>query len=250
VVPVTDFEIQAGWQSVLGRILADARRLGRRGVLAFDLDSTLLDNRPRQAALVQRYVRERGGAPALANFDVRHLHTGFDMREALVRQGLGTDEAQRFLADFRPYWREHFFTSEACTADVPVAGAVEYVRDAFASGAELAYVTARPEAMRKGTVDVLGRHGFPLPGERVQLWMKADGSVSDEDFKRSTHRLLSSRGQVLAAFDNEPMHANDYRASFPEATVVLLATGHSGRERTLADGILAVPHFAVSATEG
>lgn len=247
---MTDFEIHPEWQSILGRVLADARRLGPKAVLAFDLDSTLLDNRPRQAALVQRYVRERGGVQALASFDVRHLHTGFDMREALLRQGLGTDEALRFLADFRPYWREHFFTSEACAADVPVRGAPEYVRHAFASGAQLAYVTARPEAMRPGTLDVLGRYGFPLPAERVQLWMKTDATVSDDDFKRSTHRLLASRGQVLAAFDNEPTHANDYRASFPEATVVLLATGHSGRESTLAEGILAVPHFAVAATEG
>jgi hypothetical protein len=246
---VTDFEIQRDWEKVLGRVLADAERLGARAVLAFDLDSTLLDNRPRQAALVQRFAKERGGAEALANFEVRHLHTGFDMREALLRQGLGAEEALLFLADFRPYWREHFFTSAACRADVPVRGAAEYVRRAFATGAQLAYVTARPEAMRPGTLETLGRHRFPPPGERVALWMKDVPDVSDEDFKRSTHLLLSSRGQLLAAFDNEPSHANDFRASFPEATVVLLATGHSGRVSRLAEGIVAVPHFAFDAKE-
>ena len=73
--------------------------------------------------------------------------------------------------------------------------------------------------------------------------MQIDPAVTDEDFKRSTHRHLLERGCVLAAFDNEPGHANDYRASFPQATVVLLATGDSGRVATLAEGIVAAPHF-------
>jgi len=55
---------------------------------------------------------------------------------------------------------------------------------------------------------------------------------------------------VLAAFDNEPGHANDYRASFPEATVVLVATGHSGRVGTLADGIVIVPHLDIEGATG
>ena len=108
----------------------------------------------------------------------------------------------------------------------------------------MAYVTARPEDMRAGTLETLGRHGFPLPGSAVTLWMKGENLETDEEFKRSTHQGLQVRGQVVAAFDNEPGHANDYRASFPQATVVLLATGHSGRVSTLAEGIVPVPHFA------
>jgi len=73
--------------------------------------------------------------------------------------------------------------------------------------------------------------------------MKADPETPDETFKRGTHRHLAERGRVLAAFDNEPGHVNDYRASFPEATVVLLATGHSGRVDALAQGIVVVPHL-------
>jgi hypothetical protein len=247
---VAHFELHPGWREVLGQVLADAERLGPAGVLAFDLDSTLLDNRPRQAALVHRFVRERGVFPVLADFDARHLHTGFDMREALWRQGLGADEAESFLADFRPYWRSLFFTSDACQADVPVRGAPEYVRRTASGHAQVAYVTARPELMRAGTLETLRRHGFPLPGSGVELWMKGDPEVTDEHFKRSTHRHLGERGRVLAAFDNEPSHANDYRASFPEATVVLLATGHSGRVSTLAERIIAAPHFEFGAPDG
>lgn len=214
-------------------------------MLAFDLDSTLLDNRPRQAAIVQKFARERGH-PALSGFDAGHLHTGFDMREALVRHGLSAEEVERFLVDFRPYWREQFFTSDACRIDVPVRGAPDYLQRTAATGAQVVYVTARPEPMRPGTLDVLGRHRFPLPGERVELWMNADPAVSDEGFKRGTHRHLADRGKVLAAFDNEPGHANDYRASFPESTVFLLTTGHSGRVSALAEGVVAVPHLELA----
>jgi hypothetical protein len=240
---VVHFEVHPAWREALGRILADANRLGPEAVLAFDLDSTLLDNRPRQAALVQRFVREHGGLPALADFNAQHLQTGFDMRDALVRHGLSPEAAGRFLEEFRPYWRAHFFTNDVCHWDVPVLGASAYVQRAFAAGAQVAYVTARPEEMRPGTVETLGRHGFPVEGRAVWLWMKDDVEETDEEFKRSTHQRLRARGRVLAAFDNEPSHANDYRASFPEATVVLLATGHSGRVSTLAEGILPAPHF-------
>jgi hypothetical protein len=246
---VVHFEVHPAWREVLGNVLAEAARLGPTAVLAFDLDSTLLDNRPRQAALVHRFVRERGGLPALAEFNAAHLHTGFDMRAALERHGLSEEEALRFLEDFRPYWRARFFQSDVCQWDVPVRGAPAYVRRASAAGAQVAYITARPEEMRPGTLQTLARHGFPLPGARVELWMKVDGEETDEEFKRSTHQHLQERGRVLAAFDNEPSHANDYRASFPGATVVLLATGHSGRVSTLAEGILAAPHFDL-ASEG
>jgi hypothetical protein len=240
---VVHFEVHPAWRDALGRILADAERLGPEAVLAFDLDSTLLDNRPRQADLVRRFVRERSGLPALAEFDAKHLHTGFDMRDALLRHGLSQEDALRFLEEFRPYWRAHFFTNAVCRSDVPVRGAAAYVQRASATRAQVAYVTARPEEMRPGTLQTLRHHGFPVTGSAVSLWMKGDAEETDEEFKRSIHQRLREKGRVLAAFDNEPSHANDYRASFPEATVVLLATGHSGRVSTLADGILPAPHF-------
>ncbi len=112
---------------------------------------------------------------------------------------------------------------------------------------QLVYLTARPERMRPGTLEVLGRFGFPLPGGGVQLWMKPDDtSVGDEDFKRSTH-AGSAVGRLVAAFDNEPGHANDFRETFPGAMVVLLATGHSGRVGVLSDGISVIPDLDLRA---
>ncbi len=233
------------WQSVLTGILAAAEAAGSAGVIAFDLDSTLLDNRPRQAAIVRDFAAAYG-IPALAEFQAEHLVTGFDTREALARAGLDADSVARWLPALRKHWVERFFTSEACLQDVPVRGAGSYARRAHATGVQLVYLTARPERMRPGTEAVLRRFGFPPPGPGVQLWMKPDDpSVGDEAFKRSEHARLASLGRLVAAFDNEPGHANDYRSTFPEAEVVLVATGHSGRVSTLDPGVRVVPHLAV-----
>jgi len=233
------------WQRVLTEILAAAKAVGPAGVVAFDLDSTLLDNRPRQAAIVRDFGNVHGIA-ALERFRAEHLVTGFDTREALARAGLDAETITRWLPELRRHWVERFFTSEACLEDVPVRGAAAYARRAHATGVQLVYLTARPERMRPGTEEVLRRFGFPLPVEGVQLWMKPDDpSLGDDAFKRSAHARLASLGRLVAAFDNEPGHVNDFRETFPEAEVVLVATGHSGRVSTLAPRVSVVPHLAL-----
>ncbi len=237
------------WQSVLTGILAAAQAAGPSGVITFDLDSTLLDNRPRQAAIVREFASSHG-IPALEQFQAEHLVTGFDTREALARAGLDADAIARWLPALRKHWVERFFTSDACLHDVPVRGAAAYARRAHATGVQLVYLTARPERMRPGTEEVLRRFGFPLPGTGVELWMKPDDpSIGDEAFKRSAHARLGALGRLVAAFDNEPGHVNDFRATFPEAEVVLVATGHSGRVSTLAPRVSVVPHLALENVE-
>ena len=233
------------WPSVLTGILEAAQQAGPAGVIAFDLDSTLLDNRPRQAAIIRDFAATHG-ISVLEGFRADHLVTGFDTREALARAGLDPESIARWLPSLRAHWVERFFTSDACLQDIPVRGAAAYARRAHATGVQLVYLTARPERMRPGTEEVLRRFGFPLPGPRVELWMKPDDpSIGDEAFKRSTHARLASLGRLVAAFDNEPGHANDFRATFPEAEVVLVATGHSGRISTLGPRVHVVPHLSV-----
>ena len=154
------------WQRVLTDILAAAKAMGPAGVVAFDLDSTLLDNRPRQAAIVRDFGNVHGIA-ALEGFRAEHLVTGFDTRDALARAGLDAETIARWLPELRRHWVERFFTSEACLEDIPVRGAAAYARRAHATGVQLVYLTARPERMRPGTEEVLRRYGFPLPGTGV-----------------------------------------------------------------------------------
>jgi hypothetical protein len=242
-MPRSDFPILADWPQTLDAILERARAFGPRGVLVFDLDSTVFDNRPRQARIVREYGEARG-IPALTQCEPRHFTDGWDLRAAFLSCGLEAGEAERIHADARTFWRARFFTSAYCVEDDTILGAVAFVQRAVGTGARIAYVTGRPEAMREGTLLAMKRHRLPLPDEVSNvLIMKPLMDVHDDDFKREVHARIGELGTVVAAFDNEPTHVNDYRRTFSEATVVLLATDHSGRPVELLEGIVSVPHF-------
>ncbi len=237
--------IPPDWREALKNILSRARSLGPQAVLAFDLDSTLFDNRTRQARILREFGVERRVAPLLA-CEPHHWDTGWDMRAAMRNCGVPEPEVESLFADARQFWGDRFFTSDYCVDDTAIEGAAAFTVAVVEAGAQLAYVTGRHEGMRAGTVECMRRHGLVTPErERVHLLMKPAPFDNDDAFKREAHARLGTLGQVIAAFDNEPTHANDYRRKFPEATVVHLATDHSGRPVALLDGIISVPHFGL-----
>ena len=80
---------------VLSAVLARARAI-RGGVVVLDLDSTVMDNRPRQARILQDYGRAAGVAPLL---EARPEHwEGWDLERALVNAGLSPLEARAHAA--------------------------------------------------------------------------------------------------------------------------------------------------------
>jgi hypothetical protein len=234
--------VRPGWQDVLRSVLDRARSVGPGAVLAFDLDSTVFDNRPRQARIVREFGQARNAA-ALTACQPHHFASGWDLRAALLALGLDAFQADALYPDLRQFWQTRFFTSEYCVDDVAVPGAPGFLEAAARTGALVAYVTGRHEEMRHGTVEAMRRSGMALPGDRVHLIMKPTQEAPDDDFKREAHARLRALGTVVAAFDNEPTHANDYFRTFPEATVIHLATDHSGRKVELLDGVISVPHF-------
>lgn len=228
----------------LALVLDSARRAGPRGVVVFDLDSTLFDNRPRQVRILREFGLTRG-IECLAQNRLEHWPTGWQMRAALVNSGLSEDEALRVLPEARQYWGEHFFTSEYCIEDVPVAGAGAYLAELASTRVQLAYVSGRPRtSMEQGTLESMRRHGLPLPGPGVHLHLKPDLFADDDGFKLENIPALRALGEVVAAFDNEPAHLNIYRSAFPSAVVVRLLTDHSGRPVPLLPGVFEVPNFA------
>ncbi len=233
--------IPLDWHATLVRVLDRARAEKERGVIVFDLDSTLFDNRPRQARIVREFGRTKGLAP-LETCQAHHFVSGWEVWPAFVACGLSEDEAKGLEKEFKKFWGARFFTSDYCVDDIEVVGAPRYVHACVATGARVAYVTGRQESMRDGTVRCLARCGLPLPEGRVVLTMKPTLEEDDDGFKRAVHASL---GRVVAAFDNEPIHANDYARRFPEAIVVHLATDHSNRELSLDPRIVSIPHFAV-----
>ena len=234
--------IKADWAAALRAILDAARLAGPTGVLAFDLDSTVFDNRPRQV----RILRELGAArrvDPLTKCTVDHWTSGWDLKAAMISCGMKPADAEGLYKDAKAFWGERFFTSEYCVDDVAVPGAREFLEACVATRANVAYVTGRHEEMRRGTVECLKKCGMPVPGGTVSLIMKPTLRESDDDFKRVAHAKIEAMGELIAAFDNEPTHANDYAIRFPKAVVIHLATDHSGRKVELFDRVISVPDF-------
>lgn len=230
---------------LLEGLLDTCRALGPRAVMAFDLDSTLFDNRPRQVAILKEYGEKVGHAKLIAN-QVDHWVSGWDMKGAMHNAGLASAEIELHGDPAKDFWRDRFFTSPYAALDIDIPGAPAFLEKVKSTGAVIAYLTGRHEAMRDGSVDAMRKTGMALPdGRSVQLLMKPTLTEDDDAFKERAFAQLRTIGTVVAGFDNEPTHANSYRRAFPEATTVHLATDHSGRPVPLLAGIVSIPHFAV-----
>ena len=199
-----------------------------RPAAAFDLDSTLLVNRQRQARILREFGETRGDA-RLASCSTAAVRS-WDLRETLRVCGLGEPEIAGAMPALWEFWYERFFTSEYCKDDTPVPGAGDYLRAVLAAGGEILYITGRPAEMGPGTLHAFEKAGFPLPdGVRVQLWLKPKLADDDDQWKEICHARLRALRAVACAFDNEPTHVNAYKRTFPDAVVVHLDTDHSRR---------------------
>jgi hypothetical protein len=200
----------------------------KRTAAAFDLDSTILMNKVRQARIVREFGRERGDQ-RLAGCPPEAV-VSWDLRDSARLCGLSAEEAERVYPDLKEFWRQRFFTSEYCQDDTPVAGAREFLEAVQDAGGEILYITGRHVEMGPGTIESFRRAGFPLPdAARVQLWLKPALADDDDAWKEICHRRLLEMRGLSCAFDNEPTHVNAYKRTFPHAVVVHLDTDHSRR---------------------
>jgi hypothetical protein len=235
--------IAVDWHRALEQVLARAAALGPRGLVVFDLDSTVFDNRPRQARIVREFGQARGVA-RLAACQPFHFESGWDLAGACVACGLPRGEVDGLYRELKQFWAARFFTSDYCRDDIEVVGAPRYLHDVVKTRARVLYVTGRHEGMREGTVASMVKCRMVLPGEGAELLMKPTEHSDDDEYKRTAHQRLTELGTVVAAFDNEPTHVNDYADRFQDAVAVHLATDHSGRPVPLRPTVVSVPHFA------
>jgi phosphoglycolate phosphatase-like HAD superfamily hydrolase len=233
--------IRAEQTAILERALLVLRQT-QNAVAAFDLDSTLFDNRPRQALILREFGQEHGDARLLRV--EAHDVDGWDLRTALRSVGLSETEAEGLHVSLRQFWRPRFFSSPYCVEDVPLPGAVSFVEAVRACPARVVYVTGRDTKMRDGTIESLRRSGFPVPDQgETRLLMKPNPTMNDDHWKQQAHQQLRRLGTVAAAFDNEPSHINAYALAFPGAVSVHLDTDHSGRPVEVLSQVPSVAHF-------
>ena len=213
-------------------------------VAVFDLDSTLFSTQQRNLAILREFAAQDDTAPTLRAIvdQLDHAAMGWNPMVDVHTRGFTDERAQHAL---RRFWFERFFTSAYCSHDEPTTGAAEYVRELHGLGAQIVYLTGRPEQeMVEGTRASLAAHGFPIDEERTVLFLKPTRTEHDLVFKSRVIDDLRALGPVLAAFENEPVNANMFHDAFPDADIVFLETMCSPDPPVLRDRIVRVKDFS------
>ena len=196
-------------------------------VVVFDLDGTLMDNRPRTAVILQelaRELREEAHSAAEILAAARAEELAYLLGDSLRRLGV---EHPELVERAESFWRERFFSDHYLKHDVAVAGAVTFARACYEAGAVIVYFTGRDlPFMGIGSFQSLRDLGFPIGVVGTELVCKPDAKIPDEAFKRAEGPKLTRVGRVVAAFDNEPGNCNAFLEMHPEADVVFIDTQH------------------------
>ena len=197
-------------------------------MVVFDLDGTLMDNRPRVVAILQELADDwRAAHPHAAERCARataeKIVYGFIENLKL----LGVEEPELHERGLL-FWKERFFRDPHVRHDVPVPGAREFADACYDAGATLVYLTGRDlPNMALGSFASLRDLGFPIGRVGTELVTKPTFDMPDVDFKRGVAPALSRLGEVVAVFDNEAANNNLFLEAHPDAVSVFLDTQHA-----------------------
>jgi hypothetical protein len=236
--------------ALLRRIVARAKHDPSRDrgkptpVVCFDLDGTLLDNRPRTCAILREHAETLTSSDpetAACLLAAKPDEMAYLLTDTLER--LGVIESER-VARAQAFWRDRFFADDHLRYDVPVHGAVEFAKACYDAGAILIYLTGRDlPLMGIGTWRSLRDVGFPIGVPGTELVLKPDAQMPDEAFKRLEAPKLARVGEIIAAFDNEPANCNTLLAQNPECVSVLVDTQHLPGAPSLDPGVVVLGDF-------
>jgi hypothetical protein len=196
-------------------------------VIVFDLDGTLMDNRPRTQTILHELAAElkkeaHQAAEVLGSTKIESI--AYMLTETL--RLIGVDHPE-LVARAEEHWRQRFFTDEYLKYDIAIPGTVELAKACYEAGATLVYFTGRDlPLMSLGSFGSLRDLGFPIGVVGTELVCKPDAKIPDEKFKKEEGPKLARIGRVIATFDNEPGNCNAFQAMFPEADNVFVATQH------------------------
>ena len=196
-------------------------------VVVFDLDGTLMDNRPRTLAILQELaieLKSEAHAAADAFAEARAEHLAYLLGDTLRKLGL---EHPEVVERAEAFWKTRFFSDDYLKHDIAIEGSVELAKACYEAGAILVYFTGRDlPLMGLGSFQSLRDLGFPIGVVGTELVCKPDAKIPDELFKRAEGPKLARVGRVVAAFDNEPGNCNAFVEMNPDAEVVFVDTQH------------------------
>ncbi len=219
-------------QALMSRIVArckvsDSKPREPSPVVVFDLDGTLMDNRPRTLAILQELAHElkveaHSAAGVFAAAKAEQL--AYLLGDTLQKLGL---EHPELAARAESFWKTRFFSDDYLKHDAAIEGSVEFARACYEAGACLVYFTGRDlPLMGLGSFQSLRDLGFPIGVVGTELVCKPDAKIPDELFKRTEGPKLIRVGRVVAAFDNEPANCNAFLEMNPDADVIFVDTQH------------------------
>lgn len=221
-----------------------ALQAGREPIVIFDLDGTLYDNNHRMLRILHEFASSRDTerpdlVEGIARLGVADIP--YRIGDALVAAGF---DEPALLADVVAFWKERFFYSPHIHYDLPVPGAVHFVKKIAAAGAVPTYLTGRDAPnMLVGTIEALQRDGFPVGTVGTRVVLKEAWEISDEVFKRGVVQALRRAGTVVGVFDNEPPLCNMFQEAYAEAAVFHVAQPHAPGAPALHPNITVIPDF-------
>ena len=226
----------------------EALEEGRRPVVIFDLDDTLINTRDRNLRILKNFIAQQDIQNRFPNEtalvrDIQLSNLKYLLNDTLKSIGVTNEN---FLKEANAFWLERFFTNEYCKDDLPMVGAVNYVQWLYEAGATIVYLTGRDEPrMGEGTRANLRVKNFPLsdPEDNI-LMMKPNKDMDDLAFKVGAFDTIATLGDVVAAFENEPANINALQKRFPDGRMVFVDTIHSPKPDVPAGGIFWIRDFS------
>jgi hypothetical protein len=220
---------------------------GAAPVVVFDLDGTLLDNRPRTLAIFRELADEWARSEpdiAVRLKEANPSDLAYHVSDSLALLGITREDLVTSAFEF---WRARFFADPHLRYDVEVPGSSAFARACYDRGATLVYLTGRDlPLMGVGTFTSLRDLGFPIGVAGTELVLKPRASMPDAEFKAFEAPKLARVGRVVAAFDNEPENCNVFAATYPEADSVFVDTQHLDGAPALSPTVSVIGDF----TEG
>ena len=206
----------------------------RKGMIIFDIDGTILDNFPRQVAILINLFSEM---PEIKEI---YLNEGY-LRQllpnpySLLKHIIEKSGNTQIIRELQPKFLKFFLSNEYLENDILISGFSTFFKQLLLNtpeDIEITFLTGRPEQeMREGTITSLNLLGIDFNTKKFQLIMKPKIEMEDYDFKvQVLSALKTDQIQVLAFFDNEPNNCILAKKFFPNALVVQYLSSQAGNE--------------------